>query len=133
MTNSYARCATLAYQLCTSQPLTPAEAWQQAAASVFPHSEAGRKKGCPKNAFLGLAAAGYLQDIAPFAHRSKNGDYACRAAQILHAHRAGSPLPDAKMLWLTVMHDIGQMDKRSNSQMDVALALYRIGVMGQAV
>jgi hypothetical protein len=42
-------------------------------------------------------------------------------------------LPDAKTLWLTVMRDIGQIDKRSNSQMDVALALYRMGVMVQAV
>ena len=133
MANGYARCATLAYQLCTRQPLHPAQAWQQAAASVFPHSESARTKGCPKNAFLGLAAAGYLQGIAPFAHRSKNGNYACRAAQILHAYSAGSPLPDSKTLWLTVMHDIGQIDKRSNSQMDVALALYRMGVMVQAV
>ncbi len=133
VTTAYARCANLAYTLCANQPFTPAEAWQQAAAEVFPHSKSARIKGCPKNAFLGLAAAGHLRGIAPFAHRSKNGAYACHAAQVLLALNPDTPLPDAKTLWLTVMQDIGQIDKQPNSQMDVTLALYRMGVMVQTV
>jgi hypothetical protein len=133
VTTAYARCANLAYTLCANQPLTPAEAWQQAAAEVFPHSKPARIKSCPKNAFLGLAAAGHMRGIAPFAHRSKNGAYACRAAQLLLALKPDTPLPDAKTLWLAVMHDIGETDKQPNSQMDVALALYRMGVMVQTV
>ena len=133
VTTGYARCASLAYTLCADQRLSPVEAWQKAAAEVFPHSKSARIKSCPKNAFLGLAAAGHMRGIAPFAHRSKNGAYACRAAHILLALNPNMPLPDAKTLWLTVMHDIGQIDKQPNSQMDVTLALYQMGVMVQTV
>ncbi|MGN7083037.1 DUF6979 family protein, partial [Neisseria sp. P0001.S005] len=40
------------------------QAWTEIAAS-FPIKESIRKKGCPKNAFLGLCRAGLVKGINP--------------------------------------------------------------------
>ncbi|MFH6973534.1 DUF6979 family protein [Neisseria sp. 23W00296] len=61
------------------------QAWTEIAAS-FPIKESIRKKGCPKNAFLGLCRAGLVKGINPEkvkTKHSKNGEYAVAAVSLL--------------------------------------------------
>lgn len=41
----------------------PAEAWETATLNVFKKGAAAQKKGCPKNAFLGLCEEGLVKGI----------------------------------------------------------------------
>lgn len=61
------------------------QAWTEIAAS-FPIKESIRKKGCPKNAFLGLCRARLVKGINPEkvkTKHSKNGEYAVAAVSLL--------------------------------------------------
>ena len=63
------------------------QAWTKIAES-FPIKESIRKKGCPKNAFLGLCHAGLVKGISPEKvktkrSKNKNGEYAVTAVSLL--------------------------------------------------
>ena len=65
----------------------PTEAWIQAI-SRYTESEHSRNKGCPRNAFLGLCAAGMVVGVDSrhpelVGLKNDNGDYAIDAVKLL--------------------------------------------------
>lgn len=104
-----------------SEPLI---AWNSTASEMFGKGTWAQKKGCPKNAFLGLCEAGLVKGIMKgnYAERSglqKNKNYAIQAVLVL---RVRPELAEDKLgLWRAVMNG-EQMSH--NSQMDVVIALW---------
>jgi hypothetical protein len=106
--------------------LSPSDAWRAATSAVFGMGTPSQVKGCPKDAFLGLASAGYLAGVpsGSYTRSLKNARYACEAAELLVQGKARSLSPPA--LWAQVM---GGANKVHNSQMDVVLALWDAGLV----
>lgn len=98
------------------QGLCPRAAWQKASCEVFEEGSAAQKKGCPKNAFIGLFDE-------KKARTNKNAQYALKAVEY---RRDNSDEIDTRTLWGIVMD--GEM-KVYNSQMDVVLALWNKGLI----
>jgi hypothetical protein len=90
--------------------LSPQQAWEKASCEVFPKGSTSQKKGCPKNAFLGLFEVNT---------DSVNAIYAMNARKYLAANPTRRVTPGE--LWKIVMNGRA---KRHNSQMNVVLALY---------
>jgi len=88
------------------------EAWEKASCEVFPRGSPSQKKGCPRNAFLGLVSQN------PNALKSKNAIYARKALDILKTNPNRSYSVDE--LWSLVINE----PKTHNSQMNVVLALW---------
>jgi hypothetical protein len=104
----------------------PRTGWDQAIAELST-SDSSRKKGCPRNAFLGLCEAGRVVGIevgkygAP--DHNKNGQYALDAHQILKSTPTLSKNKNA--LWAKA----APPNKRENQQMDVVTALWNKGLL----
>lgn len=105
--------------------LAPIDAWNCAAAMVFPESESNQEKGCPRGAFRGLCAAGFIGGV-PASDKSAintNGQYAIAAVDLLRSNpslRNQSKLA----LWRATLEAVGaDASKQHNSQMDVVLEL----------
>jgi hypothetical protein len=83
-------------------------------------TKSSQEKGCPKGAFLGLCQDGMVKGIPKgnYTKSIKNKQYALQAVDILK--RAGKKTFTPKKLWL----ELRLGDKKSNSQMDVVLALW---------
>jgi hypothetical protein len=94
------------------------------AKEVFP-TKIAQEKGCPKNTFLGLCEIGFVKGIPKgnYTKSIKNKEYALKAAIILKQNTQTTFSP--KELWDKL--ELG--DKRSNSQMDVVLALWEHGLI----
>jgi hypothetical protein len=88
------------------------QAWEKASCDIFEKGSASQKKGCPRNAFLGLTSNN--SKIA----RSKNAIYARKALDILKGNPNRSYTVDE--LWSLVIDE----PKTHNSQMDIVLALW---------
>ena len=121
---TYAKTALQAVNLYHSKAAgNPTEAWKMAAEICVPTLE-GRKKGCPKGAFLGLCEEGRVIDVPSGSYtKSKlNKDYAVRAVRLLRSnpHLAN----DVTQLWGEVMPGGDNENKRHNQQMDVVIALW---------
>jgi hypothetical protein len=99
----------------------PPDAWQSAANSIFPDSRENQKKGCPKGAFLGLAAAGHLVGAPPGDYTTSvdNKRYAIDALRLLQRHPELAATPDE--LWRRVLRG---SRKVHNDQMGVVTALW---------
>ncbi|ANY68766.1 hypothetical protein BBD42_21570 [Paenibacillus sp. BIHB 4019] len=112
------------HSMLSGEEVHPLIAWKKAAAEAFGEGTWAQRKGCPKNAFLGLCEEGLVQGIKPgsYAERStsqKNKNYAVKAVQIL---RDKPELVDDKLgLWREVMNGV---EKSHNYQMDVVLSLW---------
>ncbi|CAM4470617.1 DUF6979 family protein [Paenibacillus typhae] len=108
-----------------SEPLT---AWNAAASDVFVEGTWTQRKGCPKNAFLGLCEDGLVRGIPKgnYTYRSDslNKAYAVQAVKLLKANPELAS--DRNVLWKEVMKDV---KKSHNSQMDVVLALWKSGLI----
>ncbi|WP_169083264.1 DUF6979 family protein [Paenibacillus sp. PL91] len=123
--NKYGQTAVKAVQqLQVNEGWTPLYAWNEVANETFGVGTAAQKKGCPKNAFLGLCEDGLVQGVVQgiYAERSgsqKNKNYAIQAVQILRdkPELAGDKLE----LWREVMNGV---EMSHNSQMDVVLSLW---------
>lgn len=93
--------------------------WEISMREMFPTQEASRKKGCPKNAFLGLCEEGYVVGIPLGSYnvkaKNRNKNYAIDAAKLV-----SNGLIDEKMLWIAVAGP----RKTSNSQVKIVLALF---------
>lgn len=61
---NYTKAAVAAHQLIVTRGTKPVVAWEVALASIT-KSDSSRKKGCPRETFLGLAYAGYLRQVKP--------------------------------------------------------------------
>ncbi|MGK0447945.1 MAG: hypothetical protein ACJA2M_001725 [Polaribacter sp.] len=100
------------------------EIWFQSAKEVF-DTKSSQEKGCPKNTFLGLCEEGLVKGIPKgnYTKSVKNKEYAIRAVAILKQNKHTTFTP--KELWDKL--ELG--NKRSNSQMDVVLALWEHGLI----
>ena len=107
--------------------LCPISAWKTSAEDIFPEQKASQEKGCPRNAFLGLAEEGLIRGVPPgrYTRSLDNKDYALEAVKLLRISPDLSD--DPKQLWECVMHG---RNKQHNGQMDVAIALWKNGDIG---
>ena len=110
-----------------SKGMAPDRAWEEAAKAVFSDKRASRKKGCPRNAFLGLAEEGLVVDLAAGQYTGSvdTKRYAIKGVDLL---RENSHLANNKTeLWRRVMHTEGNKSKNHNNQMDVVIGLWMKG------
>jgi hypothetical protein len=122
--NKYGVVAIKAVELLSmveqSEPLT---AWNTAASDVFGEGTWAQRKGCPKNAFLGLCEEGLIRGVPKgnYTYRSDslNKAYAVEAVELLRVNPELAN--DRNGLWEEVMKGV---KKSQNSQMDVVLALW---------
>jgi hypothetical protein len=96
------------------------ETWSKSAKEVFPLSKSSQEKSCPQSTFLGLCEAGLVKGVAKgnYTRSEENKEYALKAITVLKQNKETTFSP--KELWEQL--ELG--DKRSNSQMDVVLALW---------
>ena len=115
--NKYAQVALKATNILKTH--SPLEAWSMAAQEVFPHAQASREKGCPKNTFLGLCEEGLVEgsSVGKYTRSKLNKQYALKALGLLQNNTNLSS--DTDVLWMLVVQN-----KKSNSQMDVVTALW---------
>lgn len=117
-----------AHKLATGrQPQDPSDAWDQATTSIWGGGTSSQVKSCPKNAFLGLCAAGMVKGVASgnFTRSRKNKKYAVKAADMLKVNSSLVSLGEIG-LWQKVMKSLGEpVDKVHNQQMDVVLTLFQ--------
>lgn len=122
--NNYGLSAIKAVQILQSTEDTkPLTAWNTASTDLFGAGSFAQKKGCPKNAFLGLCEEGFVEGIAKgdytYKPSSLNKEYALKAVELL---RVNSQLAnDKSALRKEVMQGV---KKSHNSQMDVVIALW---------
>jgi len=123
--NTYGLCTVKAMQ-SNFGSLHPLELWEKAAKELF-ESKNSQEKSCPKNTFLGLCEQGLVKGIPKgnYTKSVKNKEYALKAIAILKQNKETTFSP--KELWEKL--EIG--DKRSNSQMDVVLALWEHGLINK--
>ena len=128
---TYAKTALQAVEFYHSKAAgNPSVAWKMAAEICVPTLE-GRKKGCPKGAFLGLCEEGRGMGLPSGSYtKSKfNKNYAVRAVRLLCSkpHLAN----DVAKLWSEVMSSGEDENKRHNQQMDVVVALWNAQLIAQ--
>ncbi|MGI6699098.1 MAG: DUF6979 family protein [Christensenellales bacterium] len=92
-----------------NEGIDPTVAWEKASCEVFEPGSSAQKKGCPKNAFLGLHGG-----------KGKNADYAKAALKYLKEN-PGTNVTENE-LWEIITEGTA---KRYNQQMDVVLTLYK--------
>lgn len=127
--NKYGNAAINATQMFNNKAAnTPQDAWIQTTIELFGANTHAQRKGCPKNAFLGLCEEGLVGGIpmGNYTHRSDslNKAYAVQAVKLLKANPELAN--DKKRLWREVMNGV---KKSHNSQMDVVLALWESGLI----
>lgn len=119
----YGELACRAARSLQRKNMAPTVAWRMHANEIFQHSPSSRKKSCPKEAFLGLAEAGLLNEVeVAIENRTKssvNKDYAVKAYELICVDSSLINRPK-KELWLKV---IGDVQKVENQQIDVVIAL----------
>tara|TARA_R110001592_G_scaffold92545_2_gene269585 strand:- start:1714 stop:2097 length:384 start_codon:yes stop_codon:yes gene_type:complete len=95
------------------------EIWSRSAKEVF-ETKSSQEKSCPKGTFLGLCEAGLVKGIpkGKYTKSVLNKEYALKAVVILKQNTQTTFSP--KELWDKL--ELG--NKRSNSQMDIVLALW---------
>jgi hypothetical protein len=131
VSNVFEKTALKAVELMKNKDAqNPAEAWDSAIKN-FTESCWTRKKGCPKNAFLGL----YEKELIAGIHsgsdthfvENRNKKYAVKAVGILRKNPALANLK--ANLWKTVLEGVDNPPKSHNGQMDVVIALWNKGLI----
>jgi hypothetical protein len=125
--NKYAHCAIEAVGLiASSKAASPRQAWEQSSSAVFGKGTSSQQKGCPRDAFLGLCEAGFVQGVAPgkYCNSILNKQYAVSAVQLLRKKPGAEVAPTE--LWGLVLRG---NTKVHNSQMDVVLGLWNSGLI----
>jgi len=123
----YGSAAVLAVEfLSIGMAKTPMEAWDQAVAAYFPHSESAREKSCPRSAFLGLCETGAVKHIPPgdYTTSQKNKQYAVKALACLEKDE--SLRDDKNVLWSKVLNG---KPRKPNEQMDVVVSLWNANML----
>jgi hypothetical protein len=117
---NYGQAAVRAKKILLQSGLSPAQAWK-AAIAQFTSSNQSRSKFCPREAFIGLCAAGVITDISGDTDRggkqTKNRQYAIAAWKLLQSQ----PNLDKKSLWAS----IPGAPTQENGQMDVVISLWK--------
>ena len=123
----YGQAALAAVKLYRNSPaLSPRSAWDQATVGIFGERTDSQKKGCPRDAFLGLCEAGLVKGIpkGSYCRSVLNKNYAIAALLYLGNNPSFADKP--ARLWQLLMHG---RQKVHNSQMDVVLALWNQGLI----
>jgi hypothetical protein len=124
----YGKAAIRATEL-VREGLSPPAAWEHAARELFAGKDAAQRKGCPKGTYLGLCEEGRVVGVpgGSYTRSADNKAYGLEAIRLL---TADPTLADtgAASLWDRVM---AGREKRSNSQMDVVLALWSGGLINR--
>lgn len=105
--------------------IDPRQAWADAILKNYPYSLSMQRKGCPKNAFLGLCSEGMVKGIAPdnYTNSILNKRYSVAAIDQLKKNGRESYLPMS--LWIDVLKSLNlDINKKHNGQMDVVLSLW---------
>lgn len=78
---------------------SPREAWDIVTTVMFGYKSPSQKKGCPRNAFLGLCEEGIVKGVYPgeYTNSIKNKKYALKALDILKENP--ELVEDPKRLW----------------------------------
>lgn len=114
--NKYGLCAIKAYEKM-QKGIDGLYAWQDSAQEIFGNTPSA-KKGCPKNAFLGIYGLAK--------RHSKNADYALNAIEIIKE----IPLENLQNIRPSKFwRDYMGMTIRYNSQIDVVFALLDKGYL----
>ncbi|MFD2296790.1 DUF6979 family protein [Massilia sp. GCM10020059] len=123
----YADVAVRAALKLRSGPISPREAWDDAAVEVFPESASMQSKGCPRTTFLTLCASGAVKDLpgAGVVGDSENARHAKDCLALLAGHPGYVAMPP-RQLWTVVTHASG---KAYNQQMHVILGLAKAGLL----
>ena len=95
---------------------------------MFPNQGPSRDKGCPRNAFLGLAEDGLIVGVpsGQYTRSELNKRYATRAVGLLRQKRHLAKNTPSE-LWRLVMSEECDRNKAHNNQMDVVTALWSAG------
>lgn len=118
----YGEAAIQAVSLLTSGDVgSPRDAWEIATSRIFGKGTSSQRKGCPRNAFLGLCEEGRVKGVPPgsYTRSERNKAYAIEAVRILQDTPALSF--DPKTLWNRVIE--GE-HKVHNHQMNVVTSLW---------
>jgi len=121
MANRYGEGALMAARQRSSADTNPVARWESAMSTLYPTSPTARKKGSPREAFLGLCEEGLVKGI-PAGHYAASADnkaYAVRAVALL---TEGTQRWSTSTLWRAVENDPERMH---NGQMDIVLALWK--------
>tara|TARA_B110000908_G_C10125653_1_gene389720 strand:+ start:162 stop:539 length:378 start_codon:yes stop_codon:yes gene_type:complete len=104
---------------------SPKDNWLKEVQKAFFASESSKTKPCPKNIFLGLCETGFVKGIPKgnYTKSIKNKKYAIKAVTVLKQNTQTTLSP--KELW----DKLELRAIRSNSQMDVVLALWEHGLI----
>jgi hypothetical protein len=105
---------------------SPRDAWEQATSKLFGRGTPAQRKGCPRDAFLGLCEEGLVKGIEPgdYTRSRKSKGYAVDAVTVLE--RRPSLADNQNRLWSEVL--AGE-PKQHNSQMDVVTTLWSSGLI----
>jgi hypothetical protein len=123
----YGEAAIKAVELFRARQVkSPALAWEVAINGIPNLASSTRKKGCPKEAFLGLCEEGLVSGIprGSYTDSQENKQYALDAITILKQHP--ERVPSAKGLWRQVTRGTA---KDHNQQMDVVISLWKKGLL----
>lgn len=117
----YGDAAVKATELLISKKCnSPRVAWERAI-KEFTKSEWSRKKGCPRDAYLGLCNAGLVKGVKPDKHANltANGKYAVELVRAIKANPKIVNLPKEK-LFQQVAPGV-----KENGQVGVVFALFK--------
>lgn len=120
--NGYSKAALRALDILNqSAQKSPAQAWKNAVAEIYPSKPAARDKGCPKGAFLGLCSAGLVAGVpeGKYTNSRKNSAYAIKAVEALRANPDLAEHPSK--LWEKIQE--GERISH-NGQLDVVICLW---------
>ena len=122
--NKYAQVAIKAIELVNEKNIDIINAWKICANEVFGDTLSARK-GCPKNAFLGLCEEGMILGIEKgnYTTSLKNKRYALDAVDQIRMDR--SLVNNPTTLWKKVVAS----NKTHNQQMNVVCELYKAGLI----
>lgn len=113
---------------CINSELDPASEWNTLANKTI-QSHLTAKKGCPKDAFLGLCESGCIIGIPPrnYTRSTDNKKYAIEAVVLLRKNPSMTS-SSGQMLWKKVMSSL-KVDKTKthNGQMNIVLDLWNQG------
>ncbi|TRY22277.1 hypothetical protein FOI68_22600 [Brevibacillus sp. LEMMJ03] len=108
------------YLINSKQTMSPLEAWNHATSEIFGEGTHGQKKGCPRNAFLGLCEEGLVRSVSPgkYTKSEDNKAYALQGLTLLKQNPSLAESPSA--LWKAT-----GIKKSHNNQMDVVISLWK--------
>ena len=127
MADQFGETATLATKLYKEGGATsPKYAWKMAAQQLI-SSKSSREKSCPKNAYLGLCAAGLVCGIPSGDYVESNSQekqYATTAVDILRQNPEKAE--NLSALWRDVLKSLGEdPSKAHDSQMNIVVELWK--------